>query len=123
MRNFATRLVITALAVAAAAFLLPGIRLTGGVGSALFVALVFGIVNALIRPVAMLFSIPLLILTLGLFTFVVNGLMLLLTAKLTSHLVVAGLWSAIWGSIVISLVSLALNRIVKEPDTGIHRHR
>ena len=123
MRNFATRLVITALAVAAAAFLLPGIRLTGGVGSALFVALVFGIVNALIRPVAMLFPIPLLILTLGLFTFVVNGLMLLLTAKLTSHLVVAGLWSAIWGSIVISLVSLALNRIVKEPDTGIHRHR
>lgn len=108
MRNFLIRLIVNALALSAAAWLVPGITLTGGFWDVLLVALVFGVVNALLKPIVLLLSLPFLILTLGLFAFVVNGVMLLVTAALTDHLAVAGLLAAILGSIVISLVTMLL---------------
>ena len=108
MRNFLIRLVVNALALSAAAWLVPGITLTGGFWDVLLVALVFGLVNALLKPIVFLLSLPFLILTLGLFAFVVNGAMLLVTAALTDHLAVSGLVAAILGSIVISLVTIIL---------------
>ncbi len=80
MKNFAIRLLVNALALSAAAWIVGGINLTGGFGDVLVVALVFGILNALLKPVLVLFSIPFLIVTLGLFSFVVNGALLLATA-------------------------------------------
>ena len=114
MRNFVVRLVVNALALSAAAWLVPGISLSGGVWSVLLVALVFGLVNALLKPLVLLLSLPFLLLTLGLFAFVVNGAMLLITARLTEHLAVSGLVAAILGSIVISLVSAVLGSALKD---------
>ena len=114
MRNFVVRLFVNALALSAAAWLVPGISLTGGVWRVLLVALVFGLVNALLKPLVLLLSLPFLLLTLGLFAFVVNGAMLLITARLTEHLAVSGLGAAILGSIVISLVSAVLGSALEE---------
>lgn len=119
MRNFIIRLFVNALALSAAAWLVPGITLTGGLGDVLLVALVFGLVNAVLKPLVWVLSFPFLILTLGLFAFVVNGAMLLLTARFTEHLEVSGLGAAILGSIVISLVSAVLGGVLSdEKDKG-----
>jgi len=105
MRNFVIRLFVNALALSLAAYLVPGITLEGGFGGVLLVAFVFGLVNAFLKPIVWVLSFPFLILTLGLFAFVVNAAMLLLTARFTEPLAVSGLGAAILGSIVISLVS------------------
>ncbi len=112
------RLFINAVALWVAAWALRGIQLSGEFWEVLLVALVFGLVNALIRPVFLLLSLPLLILTLGLFTLAINAFMLMLTAVLTTSLEVAGFWTALWGSILISLVSFALSSLVGEPAKG-----
>ncbi|NJD20839.1 MAG: phage holin family protein [Gemmatimonadetes bacterium] len=114
MRNFVIRIFVNALALSAAAWLVPGISLTGGFADLLLVALVFGLVNALLKPLVFLLSLPFLLLTLGLFAFVVNGAMLLVTARLTDHLAVSGLGAAILGSIVISLVTAVLGGALKD---------
>lgn len=114
MRNFVIRLFVNALALSAAAYIVPGIHLEGTFGDILLVALVFGLVNALLKPLVWLLSLPFLILTLGLFAFVVNGAMLLLTAHFTDPLSVSGLGAAVVGSIVISLVSMLLGGALKD---------
>jgi putative membrane protein len=114
VRNFVIRIFVNALALSAAAYFVSGITLTGGFWDVLLVALVFGLVNAILKPVVFLLSIPFLVLTLGLFAFVVNGAMLLITARLTDHLAVGGLWSAVLGSIVISLVTMLLGGVLKD---------
>ena len=82
------------------------------------IAIVFTAVNALVKPIVKLFSLPLLILTLGLFLLVINGLMLMLTAKITETteygLRVDGFWTAVWGALVISIVNWLLGVLV--PD-------
>ena len=112
MRNFVIRLMVNALALSVAAYIVPGIRLTGGAVSLLLVAFVFGLVNAVLKPILMVLSIPFLLLTLGLFAFVVNGVLLMLTAALTPHLEVAGLLAAMLGSIVISLVTMVMGGVL-----------
>ncbi|MFQ5538635.1 MAG: phage holin family protein [Gemmatimonadota bacterium] len=114
MRNFLIRLFVNALALSAAAYVVPGIHLTGGFFDILLVALVFGIVNAILKPILILLSLPFLILTLGLFAFVVNGVLLLVTAALTEHLAVSGIFAAILGSIIISLVTMLLGGALKD---------
>jgi putative membrane protein len=109
------RIVINALALGAAAWLVPGIR-AGSVTSLLLIALVFGVLNALVRPFLKLLSCPLLVLTLGLFTLVLNAVMLLMTARL-GQLVgidfhVDGFWTAFLGALVVSVVSVVLSWIL-----------
>lgn len=100
------RLLINAVAIWAAASIVPGLELfTGHWGQVVVVALVFGIINTLLKPVLTLLGLPFIILTLGLFTLVINGLMLGLTAGLTEALAVEGFVAAVLGSIVISIVS------------------
>lgn len=130
MLRFIVRVFINALALWVAAWLLPGIELGSeaaavevsdnetveSVLSFLFVGLVFGIVNALVRPVVSLLSLPLTILTLGLFTIIINAGMLMLTSWLTSFtpinfVVDDFFWTAILGAIIISLVSLVAGTI------------
>jgi putative membrane protein len=112
--GFVIKVLINAAALWVAARFIPGIELTGGVWSVLLVALVFGVVNALLKPILKLFSLPALILTLGLFAVVINTALLALTAALMESLTIEGFWAALLGSVVISVVSAVLHRVVRE---------
>lgn len=114
MKNFAIRLVVTSVALWVAASLVGGIQLTGDTLGILWVALLFGLVNAFLKPILMLLSLPFLIFTLGLFALVVNGALLMITAGITDNLSVAGLGSAILGSIIISIVTMLLGNFLDD---------
>ncbi|WP_236242022.1 phage holin family protein [Streptomyces sp. CC228A] len=123
MLNFLVKTLANAGALAVAIWLLDDITLTGDDTSRqaltlLLVALLFGVVNTLVKPIVQLLTMPLFILTLGLFTLVVNALMLLLTSWLAEKLDLAfhveGFWTAVLGGLVISVVSWALNVVL--PD-------
>ncbi len=103
------RVLINAVALWAAASIIDGIELSSRFSSILIVALVFGITNAALRPFVKLLSLPFIVLTLGLFTFVVNGAMLLVVDWLTDGLEVDGFINAMLGAVVISVVSWALS--------------
>jgi len=118
MRNFLIRLIVNALALTVAAWLLPGIQMSDDFTDVLLVALVFGVLNALLKPILLILSLPLLILTLGLFAFVVNALLLLLTARLMDDFAVSGFWTAVLGSIVISIVTMLLGGALKDGEKG-----
>jgi putative membrane protein len=118
MRKFLLRWLITALALYAAVQLVPGIDYEGGWTTLAGMALVFGFVNAIVRPILTLLSCPLILLTLGLFTLVINGAMLLLAARLAElfdvSFYVRGFWPAFWGALVISVVSFFMNLFIRE---------
>lgn len=103
------RWILLALTLLFVAWLLPGVHLAG-FSSALWAALVIGIINVFIRPILMIITIPINLLTLGLFTFVLNALLLMLTAHLVPGFVVEGFWWALAGSLLISFVSVFINR-------------
>ncbi len=82
-----------------------------GFGGAIVAALVLGIVNAVLRPILFLLTLPLQVLTLGLFTFVINGLLFWFVGHLGIGLVVDGFWAAFWGAIVLGIVSFVLSSV------------
>jgi putative membrane protein len=111
------RLIVTALSLWVATRFVSGITFTGDNYVALLgVALVFGVVNSLVKPILSLFSFPVVLLTLGLFLFVINGLMLLLTSYLSSRLGfgfhVSGIVPAIIGSLVVSITAGILHFVL-----------
>lgn len=110
------RLAINAVALWVAAQLVAGISLSDNLTSILLVALVFGIVNAIVRPILAIFTLPAILLTLGLFIFVINALMLMLTGWLTSALTVEGFGAALLGSLIISIVSWFLSVFLKDDN-------
>jgi putative membrane protein len=116
--SFLARLLINAAALWVATRFVPGVTYTGSWLPFLGVAFVFGVVNAIIRPVAKILTFPLIILTLGLFALVVNGLMLWLTSSLSAALGlgfhVDGFWAAFWGALVVSIVSTILSIFVTD---------
>lgn len=114
MRNLVIRILVNALALWAAAQVVGGITLSESLGDILWVALVFGLVNAVLKPIVMLLALPVLFLTLGLFTLIINACLLLLTGALTDALVVDGFIPALVGSIVISIVSMVLAWILTD---------
>jgi putative membrane protein len=118
---FLIRLLVNAAALWVATRLVPGVSFDGGALPFLGVALVFGVVNAFIRPLLKILTFPLILVTLGLFALVVNGLMLWLTSSLSASLGlgfhVSGFWAAFWGAIVVSLVSLILSMLIYDPST------
>ncbi|AZM90077.1 MULTISPECIES: phage holin family protein [Streptomyces] len=119
MTNFVVKTLANAAALAVAIWLVSGITLDDGSSTGrraltlILVALVFGLVNLIVKPVVKLLSIPLFILTLGLFTLVVNALMLMLTSwlagKFDLSFHVDGFWTAVLGGLIISIVSWAVN--------------
>ena len=115
---FLVRLLVNAAALWAATRLVPGVTYAGDLAPFLGVALVFGVVNAFIAPVAKILTFPLILVTLGLFALVVNGLMLWLTSSLAGALGlgfhVRGFWAAFWGALVVSLVSTMLSLLVSD---------
>jgi putative membrane protein len=115
---FLARLLVNAAALWVATRVVPGVTFAGGWLPLLAVAVVFGVVNAFIRPVAKILTFPLIIVTLGIFALVVNGLMLWLTSSLSEALGlgfhVGGFWAAFWGAVVVSLVSTILSMLVAD---------
>ncbi|MFF3323257.1 phage holin family protein [Streptomyces sp. NPDC002889] len=125
MTNFVVKTIANAGALAVAIWLMQDITLTGdSTGkktlSLILVALLFGLVNFLVKPVVKLLTLPLFILTLGLITLVINALMLLLTSWLADELGlnfhVEGFWTAVLGGLIISIVSWALNVALPDKD-------
>jgi putative membrane protein len=117
------RLIVNAIALWVATLIVSGVELEGGstqdrVITLLVVAAIFAVVNVVVRPIVNILSLPLYVLTLGLFTFVVNALMLLLTSWIADQFDVPfnvdGFWSAVLGGLVISFVSWLLNLLL--PD-------
>ncbi len=111
MAGIIVRWIISALGVLIISYLFDGIQVDG-VGWAFIAALFFGIFNALIRPVLLLLTLPINVLTLGLFTLVINGLMLWLTGKLLAGFSVHGFWTAIGGALILSLISMAASGLI-----------
>lgn len=123
MKNFVVKTIANAGALAVAVWLLDKITLAGSstgkkIGTLIVVALLFGLVNFMVKPIVKLLTFPLFILTLGLITLVVNALMLLLTSWLAGKLHlsfhVEGFWTAVVGALIISIVSWALHIVL--PD-------
>jgi len=110
--TFIARLLINMAAMLLIAYLLPTVIRVDGAWAAFVAALLLGIVNAIIRPILILLTLPLTLMTLGLFLLVINGLMLWLVAALVEGFHVNGFWGAVFGSILISLVSWVLSRIL-----------
>jgi len=115
------RWLIAAVALVAAAWLVPGIEVTGRAWIAYAVmAVVLGLVNAVIRPLLKLLTCPLILLTLGLFCLVINAATLLLAARITQSLglgfQVHGFWPAFWGALIVSLVTAVLSTLLREDD-------
>ena len=102
---------INALALIAVAYLMPSIQISS-FGAALVAALVLGLVNAIVRPVLVLLTLPVTILTLGLFIFVLNGLLFWMVGSWLQGFWVAGFWAGVLGAIVFSLISWALSALV-----------
>ena len=120
MQHMLLRLTINALSLAAAITLIDGISFAGEWWKILIVAAIFGLANAMIKPILQVFTFPLIIVTLGLFTLVINATMLAITASLSGPLHLGfhinGFWPALWGALVISIVSMVLTWIA-----GINR--
>ena len=104
MNGFFLRTLITILGLLLASAIVPGVQIDG-TGSVILAAVLLGLVNGFVRPVAFLFTLPITILTLGLFLFVLNAAMFGLVAAMLDNFVVSGFWSAIFGSIIVSITS------------------
>ena len=121
MPGILIRWLTTTAAILATAYLLDGIQVSGFF-SAVFAAAVLGILNAFFRPIALLLTLPINILSLGLFTFIINALMLKMASGLIPGFSVYGFWTAIFGSLLISVISWLLNSFISEQGTVTSIH-
>jgi putative membrane protein len=109
--KFILKLLITAVSLIAVAYIVPGILLTGFY-PAIIAALLLGILNALVRPILVLLTLPITILTLGLFIFIINAGIFIFVASFVDGFAVSGFFSALLGSVLVSIVSGIAHRII-----------
>ena len=115
--NFIIRLIISTLAVLIASYLLPGVSIEGNnFFTALIVAAVLAFLNAIVKPIMIVFTIPITILTLGFFLLVINAFMILLASKLVNGFYVEGFWWALIFSLILSLITSILENFKKQDD-------
>jgi len=112
LRYLLARLIAVAVALVVTSWIIPGLDITGGLISLLGVAALFGIVTALLGPVLRLLTLPLNVATLGLFTLVVNGILLGIVAGLSSHLQLGGILSTILAALVLSIVAALVDLVL-----------
>ncbi|MBT3337425.1 MAG: phage holin family protein [Anaerolineae bacterium] len=126
MPRFIVRWFINAAAIAVAVYVVPGIDLGGSLSSLIWLALIFGLINAILRPLLKLFTLPLIILTLGLFSLLINTFLFWLTSIIGQgfgvglHIAPPVFWNSLLGGLVVSIVSTILSMIFK--DTRKKRH-
>ena len=118
LRPFFLRVLVMGIAVFLAVTVVPGIE-SDSLGAGVAAVLVLTLLNTLIRPLLYLLSLPLIVLSLGLFLVVINALLLQLTATLVKRFTVAGFWASFWGALVISVVSAILNGILAVEHVGV----
>jgi putative membrane protein len=111
--RFLLRTLLNGIAIIVSAWFIPGVQLTGIV-PALFAGVLLGFVNALVRPILLLLTLPFTLITLGLFIFVVNAICFALTAALVPGFDISGFFAAFFGAIVVSLVSWVLNALLAD---------
>lgn len=111
--GFLVQWIVVAIALAVTAYLVPGVMVSSGVALAV-AALVLGLVNAMIRPIITILTLPLTLLTLGLFYLVVNGLAFAIAAGLTPGFTVSGFGSAVLGALIVSIVSWVVGALFKD---------
>jgi putative membrane protein len=116
MKGIVLRWLILTFAIIATSYLIDGIQVSGFL-SAFFAAAILGILNAFFRPILLILTLPVNILSLGLFTFVINAMMLMMVSGVISGFKVYGFWSAVFGSLLISLVSWLLTSFISERGT------
>jgi len=116
MKGIFLRWLILTFSIIATSYLIDGIQVSGFL-SAFFAAAILGILNAFFRPILLILTLPVNILSLGLFTFVINGVMLMMVSGIISGFKVYGFWSAVFGSLLISLVSWILTSFISERGT------
>jgi putative membrane protein len=113
MKGLFFRWFVLTAAIMFASYVVEGIHVTG-FSSAFFTAAILGILNAFFRPILIVLTLPINIMTLGLFTFIINAMMLKMASGLISGFEIYGFWPALFGSLVISVVSWVLNSLVNE---------
>ncbi len=126
VRRILLRLLINAIALWVAVQIVPGIHADKPL-TIIIVALIFGVINAILRPIVAFFTCPMILVTLGLFIFVINAVMLWATAWIAGRLdlgfaIEGGFWPAFWGALVISAVSLVLSLVIKDDDDKKRKH-
>jgi len=109
---FLVRMGVTAIAMLLVGYLIPSLIRVDSVMSALAAAFVLGLINAFVRPLFVILTLPVTVITLGLFLLIINGLFLLLVDRIVPGFHVTGFWSAVFGSVLISIVSGILTRMV-----------
>jgi len=118
MNKFILRWVINAIALFLAVYLVPGVNLQGGWVSIIWLALIFGLINAFLRPLLKLLTCPLIFLTLGLFTLLINTFLFWLTSQVGQAFgigfTIEGFWPAFLGGLVVTVVSVVLSLILKD---------
>ena len=114
LRSLLVRWIVVAIAFAITAGLLDGMDLSGGVTGALWIALVFGIVNAVIGTVLRILTLPLTVITLGLFSIIVNAFLLVIVDATSSDLTIDSFfWTAIWAAIILSFVGVIVDVLIR----------
>jgi putative membrane protein len=116
MNGIFVRWLILTIAIFVTSYLLDGIQVSGFF-SAFFAAAILGVLNALFRPFLLIITLPINILTLGFFTFVINAILLMMASGVISGFEVAGFWSAVFGSLFISLISWFITSFIDERGT------
>jgi putative membrane protein len=116
MKGIFLRWLILTFSIIATSYLIDGIQVSGFL-SAFFAAAILGILNAFFRPILFILTLPVNILSLGLFTFVINAVMLMMVSGVISGFKVYGFWSAVFGSLLISFVSWLLTSFINERGT------
>jgi putative membrane protein len=118
MNRFILRWMINAVALYVAVLIVPGLTLESHWLSVVWLALIFGFVNALLRPILKFLTCPLIMLTLGLFSLLINAFLFWLTAQVGQFfgisLTVEGFWPAFWGAVIVSVVSVVLSLVFKD---------
>jgi len=118
MTKFILRWVINAVALFAAVYIVPGVALQGAWVNILWLALIFGLINAFLRPLLKLLTCPLILLTLGLFTLLINTFLFWLTGQVGQYFgigfTIENFWAALLGGIVVTVVSVVLSLILKD---------
>lgn len=112
-KGLVIRWLILTVAIMVTSYMLDGIRVSGFF-SALLAAAILGVLNTLFRPVLIILTLPINILSLGLFTFVINAMLLMMVSGVISGFMVKDFWSALWGSLLISLVSALLSFFISD---------
>jgi putative membrane protein len=115
MGGFIGKILVTAVAALIAAWILPGVTINSGV-TAILVAFVLALLNGFVKPLLILLTIPITIITLGLFLLVINIVIIRLAAEIVPGFHVRGAWSALWFSLLLSLVTSIIEGIIGRPD-------